>query len=69
MDQEDPSGTHSNAWEAVLTWASTQAPKVQAFFEDAQTWKRLDPNVLAGAAAFGWDDATLDQVFEIASQL
>jgi hypothetical protein len=69
LDQEDPIGTHNNAWDAVIDWAQTQSPEVQAFFADAQTWKRLDPNVIAGASEFGWDDLTLDAVFSAAAQL
>ena len=69
LQTPDPSATFASAWEAVLAWATTQDANVLAFFEDAQNWKRLDPNVIAGATAFGWDDATLDNLFAAGAQL
>ena len=42
----------------------------KAWIERTQIWKRLDPNVLTGAAAVGiTDDALLDQLFELAKTL
>ena len=69
LETPAPSGTFTSAWDAVQAWAQTQAADVQAFFEDAQNWKRNDPNVAAGAVAFGWDAATLDALFEQASAI
>ena len=42
----------------------------KAWIERTQIWKRVDPNVLAGAAAVGLtDDTLLDQLFELAQTL
>jgi hypothetical protein len=68
IDLPDISNTYNNAWEAIHAWANTQDNAVKAFFEDAQHWNRLDPNVLLGSKIFGWDDIMLDNLFKMASE-
>jgi hypothetical protein len=68
IDLPDISNTYNNAWEAILAWISTQDDATKAFFEDAQNWNRLDPNVLLGGKMLGLDDIELDNLFKIASQ-
>jgi hypothetical protein len=69
LQTPDPSGTFGSAWEAVMAWATTQDATTQAFWEDAPHWERLDPRVIAGAVAFGWDESTLDVLFEAGKTL
>jgi len=62
-----PDATHGTAWDAVQAWAVSQGGAVQAYFEDAQHWQRLDAHVLAGAEQFGWDAQHLDEMFTAAA--
>jgi hypothetical protein len=50
--------------------AQERTREERAWIERTQSWKRLDPNVLSGAAAVGIvEDALLDALFEMAATL
>lgn len=56
-------------WEAVMAFAAQADARTQAFFEDAQTWKRQDPTLIAAAPLLGLSAEQLDQLFKLAATL
>lgn len=56
-----------NAWKASLDPVNDFA--ALAFFDKAQTWRRDNPYLIAGATALGLTDEQLDTLFTLAGTL
>ena len=56
-------------WDQIQTWATSQDPATQAYFEDAPNWRYTDERLQSGASALGLDDAALVEILEAAAQL
>jgi hypothetical protein len=48
---------------AVDAWVQTQDQETQIFWTSTPFVRRTAPKLLAGAAALGWSDALLDELF------
>jgi hypothetical protein len=58
-------------WEAVVSYFADQSRTASemAFWEDARTWRRDDPTVMAAGAALGLTEAQVDDLFKLAVTL
>lgn len=56
-------------WDAVMAFSQTADAKTQAFFEDAQVWRRDNSILCSATEAMKIDEAKLDGLFRMASEL
>ena len=61
----------NNFWESVVVYFSdpSRTTVERAFWEDARTWRRDDPTVMAAGAALGLTEAQVDDLFKLAATL
>lgn len=55
--------------EDIENWVATQPRVTRIAWERVQEFRRDSPALLAGAAALGWADALLDEIFVAASNV